>query len=397
MIIQTSRISCKGGIQYLARHLLDKTEENEAIEILVGDRYALDDAHALARAKACTYSIRHLSISPQEEMTPRQLGEFLHSIVAEFRISPERPRLLVRHIKNGRSHFHFAVAEVDPNTLRVLDSRNDFARLERLAREYEKNNGETIQPTRGERQRMKAQGFSNVARKRSERTAPEFDRTKLKHAFAAGRVPFFHELKEQGLEIDYGKSGPILVNGSREFVAAASRASGVTKRQFVQFMEEEKNVEKHSDGRNEDATEYTQKIGNEHRKAASVTIAPGTPGRSRSGKPDCRNTKSDLRRTATTSAHASSGIRQGRSHLPSVADRMKDENRLLYALGKQDLDELLGRARKIATWMCSIFEPKNRRLIRQIKELKLNTAKIGPAETTVPAFSTYNYSRRMAP
>lgn len=148
MIIQTTRISRTGGVSYLARHLLDKTEENDRIEILSGDRAALHDAQALAQGRGCRYCVRHLSISPEHAMTPAQLSVFLRAVDAEFSIGSDRPRLIVRHTKNGRSHFHYAVAEVDPTTFRVLDCRNDFARLEDLARRYEADHGEQVHSRR---------------------------------------------------------------------------------------------------------------------------------------------------------------------------------------------------------------------------------------------------------
>lgn len=86
MIVQTTRISRAGGIHYLARHLLDKTTENERIEVLAGDRQALSDSQALASVKGCRYAIRHLSISQEHEMTPAQLTEFVRSIDTQFRI-----------------------------------------------------------------------------------------------------------------------------------------------------------------------------------------------------------------------------------------------------------------------------------------------------------------------
>jgi len=63
LIVQTTRINRIGGIRHLAKHLLDKPEENDLIEILAGDRATLDDAQTIANAKGCRYSIRHLSIS----------------------------------------------------------------------------------------------------------------------------------------------------------------------------------------------------------------------------------------------------------------------------------------------------------------------------------------------
>lgn len=197
MIVQTTRISRNGGVDYLSHHLLAKVHENERIEVIAGDRHVLDDAHTLAKAKGCKYSIRHLSMSPEREMTPAQLGEFLKSVDAEFRIGPDRQRLVVRHIKKRRSHFHIAISEVDPITLRVLDCRNDYARLEELARSYEQRHDETVQPTRTERRQRKIEGCSGIARKRAERVGNEFDRTKLKLAFGVSGQAFAHELPDR--------------------------------------------------------------------------------------------------------------------------------------------------------------------------------------------------------
>lgn len=237
MIVQSTRISRKGGVRYLVHHLLGKVHENEKIEVLAGDRHALDDAQALARLKGCRYSVRHLSISPQREMTPRQLSAFLRAIDTEFKVGLERPCLVVRHVKKGRSHFYMAVSEVDLITLRVLDCRRDFARLENLARCYEADNGEQVQPTRAERRTQRAEGFSDVARKRAERSAPKFDRTRLRQAARRGRAAFLREIDRQSLRTENGDKGAILVTTDGVFVAAACRAAGMKRGEFQSFLQ----------------------------------------------------------------------------------------------------------------------------------------------------------------
>ena len=229
--------SRKGGVRYLVHHLLGKVHENEKIEVLAGDRHALDDAQALARLKGCRYSVRHLSISPQREMTPRQLSAFLRAIDTEFKVGLERQCLVVRHVKNGRSHFYMSVSEVDLVTLRVLDCRRDFARLENLARCYEADNGEQVQPTRAERRTQRAEGFSDVARKRAERSAPKFDWTKLRQAARRGRAAFLREIDRQSLRTENGDKGAILVTTDGVFVAAACRAAGMKRGEFQSFLQ----------------------------------------------------------------------------------------------------------------------------------------------------------------
>ena len=73
MIVQSTRISRTGSFRYLEKHLLDKHDENERINVVAGDRGVFADAQALADAKGCKYSLRHLSISPDTDMTPGQL------------------------------------------------------------------------------------------------------------------------------------------------------------------------------------------------------------------------------------------------------------------------------------------------------------------------------------
>ncbi|TAZ51021.1 relaxase/mobilization nuclease domain-containing protein [Rhizobium ruizarguesonis] len=392
MIIQTTRISQKGGVLGLARHLLDKLTENDAVEVLAGDRQALFDAHALASAKGCRYSVRHLAVSPEHEMTPAQLSEFLRSVDDEFSVGVDRPRLVVRHIKKGRSHFHVAIAEVDPSTLRVLDCRNDFARLEDLGRRYELSHDETVQPTRTERRRRKVEGFSDVARRRAERTTPHFDRTKLKQAFAASGKAFAHELARQGLRIEDGEKGPILVTAEGAFVAAANRAVGVRRREFSNFMENPTHDRNYF---GIDANPDVRRT--EHGNAPAPPVAPGNarrpgPHRSTHGPADAH---------PGCPAPASPGVedrrRSPRSSLTSIARRTRREQLFPHRLGKLDFDDLLRRAQEMAAWMRSIFEPPAQRLSRKIQELKHEREIVVPAEISTPASVTYDFQRRMRP
>ena len=236
MIIQSTRISRASGVERLEAHLLDKHDDNEAIEIIAGDRGALHDAQSYANLKRCTYSLRHLSVSPQLDMTPGQLADFLTMVEAEFRVGPDRPRLVVRHIKQGRQHFHVVIGEVDPATSRILDCRKDFERLESLARAYERKHSETVLADRRSRRENGREGLSQLGRKRAERVAPDFDRSKLRTAFAAGMVSFAAEMSEQGLHLGRGRKCLILVNADGAFVAAAHRACGAKPAEFLRAL-----------------------------------------------------------------------------------------------------------------------------------------------------------------
>lgn len=392
MIIQATRIAREGGIHYLARHLLDKPHENERIEILAGDRVALQDAHVLATVKGCRYAVRHLSISPEREMTPAQLSTFLKSVDAEFGIGIERPRLIVRHVKDGRSHFHVAVAEVDPRTFRVLDCRNDFRRLEDLARQYEQEHGETVQPSRAERRERKVEGFSDVARKRAERTVPEFDRTKLRRAAAQGRSAFVQELGRQRLRITEGEKGPILVSPTGAFVAAANRAVGMKRREFQKFLNEGLENEHHTriehgvadhadtDRRQPDpASAVVVTFGGARRPGQDRAIV-GTP-RPHFGKPE------------PAGHRAPSPCGKARSLAAPIA-RFR-ERLFLHRLTRLDLDDLLRRALAFAASIRSMLEPETDRLKRQIVETRKRRKSFPPAEPIEAQGPIYSFKRRI--
>lgn len=394
MIIQATRISRSGGVQYLARHLLDKVDENDRIEILGGDRSALHDAQALASARGCRYSVRHLSISPELEMTPAQLSEFLRSVDAEFQIGPNRPRLIVRHIKNGRSHFHLAVAEVDPWTLRVLDCKNDYRRLEELARHYEQDHGESVLPTRSERRRDRAEGFSDTARKRAERVAPSFDRTAIRKSFANGSTAFRAELDRQGLRLAEGEKGAVLVSAKNgAFVSAACRAAGVKRAEFQKFLKEENQNERHR--RNPlRVSQHDRSDGAQHSTASTAPRSSGTPRGTRQD----RATHGNLGANPRSAAHSSGGAQKPRRKVGSLAPAVAWTRAalLLHRLTKLDLDDLLRQARELAAAIMAMFAPESDRLALRIAEAKRNRQAITPAEPIKGQKPGYDLPRRIS-
>jgi hypothetical protein len=393
MIMQSTRIGRAGGVDYLARHLLDKTNDNDKIEILAGDRGALYDAQALAEGKRCKFSVRHLSISPEREMSPAQLAAFVRAIDAEFHVGPDRPKLIVRHVKHGRSHFHVAIAEVDPTTLRVLDCRNDYARFEDLARRYEADHGEHVQRTRTERKAARVEGFSDVARKRAERVSPDFDRTRLKRAFAAGAAAFHAELKRQGLRIADGDKGQILITSDDTIVSAANRAVGIKRAEFQEFMkgiENERVIGSQTQPPGHAREGRTQ----HHAAPTSVVVAGNAGGRPRQDRAVDRPAAADPRHAASTGRRAESRHRQARSPLPALIGRRREE--IMLARLNRELDDLLRRAQEFAEWIASIFEPEASRLSREIAEAKKQKSfpHSSPPAATRPPEPSYHFGRR---
>jgi len=148
MIIGATRVRSASGHEDLANHIW-RGDETEVVITLQGAEADLQDMVEVARNGGHPNAIRHFHLSPGEPMTDAEAFDLVGRIGAEFGFAAEGA-VVVRHVKPRRTahdpmfgtqgnewHWHMLVPEVDPVTLRVLDSRQMFARHERLARDTE--------------------------------------------------------------------------------------------------------------------------------------------------------------------------------------------------------------------------------------------------------------------
>lgn len=141
MLIKATRLRVSVGAAALARHLTN-ADDNESVDIVQGTLADLDDAVADARQFGRTYSVRHFIVAPQVDMDRRQFHEVVDMLGAEFGFDPALP-LIVQHTKAravsgvAGQHWHVVVPETNPATGRVLSSRFDHARHEKVARRAE--------------------------------------------------------------------------------------------------------------------------------------------------------------------------------------------------------------------------------------------------------------------
>lgn len=136
MICKTTRIKT-GGAGNVVRHV-QKTFENEEVHLLEGDpddiEYITDSRAAAHRRK---YSVRHTSLSPDQELSPEQEKWLFDAYKKEWG-AEDRDVVIYRHIK-GRSdgskipHYHVLINEVAPGG-RVLDNKMMFGRNEKISR-----------------------------------------------------------------------------------------------------------------------------------------------------------------------------------------------------------------------------------------------------------------------
>lgn len=148
MIISATRIRTASGHRPLADHVW-RAEGNEEVIIIRGSELDLPAMVTSARRAGMRYAIRHLHVSPGEPMTDDEALEIVCDLAEEFGFHPaaaivvrhEKPRRVAHDLITGAQgvpvHWHVLVPEVDPVTLRALDSSWMHPRHERIARAAE--------------------------------------------------------------------------------------------------------------------------------------------------------------------------------------------------------------------------------------------------------------------
>ncbi|MBR0559744.1 relaxase/mobilization nuclease domain-containing protein [Neokomagataea anthophila] len=143
IIIKATRIKTKSGPRNITNHLLDKHHENEAIEVIQGDRQRMIDAFDLARnkPKTATYALRHFVLSSTEKMTEEQVMETVKALADEFGFD-EAEATIVRHKKERNDkdvsdeHYHITVPEILENG-RIMSNKKNYQRHEKICRQLE--------------------------------------------------------------------------------------------------------------------------------------------------------------------------------------------------------------------------------------------------------------------
>lgn len=271
MLIKSSRIRTSSGAGSLLRHLRN-ADDNEEVNAIQGTAQDMHDAVADAHRFGRTYCLRHWIIAPQLAIDADQFRQCAQAIADEFGFDIEAG-FIVEHKKvraiDGVAdrHWHFVVPEVDPVSGRVLDTRNDYARHEKLGRLLEALFGHPM--TAGPHDKavivaLRAEGHDDVAdcvaRLGDGRERPAEAYTTVQHQVAKrkgldlpllkGHVAdawratgtghdFVNRLAEHGLVIAPGDKDGIWVVRARDgtFIGAAHRLARVRRAEFSNRME----------------------------------------------------------------------------------------------------------------------------------------------------------------
>lgn len=152
IIIKSTRIKTKSGPTNITRHLLDKIEDNEAIELIKGNRQDMVESFDSARNKAgkpSKYALRHWIVNSTEKMTDEQFSRTLQALADEFEFNVD-DATVVRHTKEkdtdnkevSNQHYHITVPEILENG-KVLSDKKNYQRHEKIARTLENEFGFT--------------------------------------------------------------------------------------------------------------------------------------------------------------------------------------------------------------------------------------------------------------
>lgn len=143
IIIKSTRIKTKSGPSNIVRHLLDKPEDNEDIQIIQGDRERMREAFDKARTKTKVpqYALRHWILSSTEMMTIEQVMQSVKKLADEFGFNEEDANIIMHQKERdgediSNQHYHIAVPEVLENG-RVMTNQKNYAKHEKICRELE--------------------------------------------------------------------------------------------------------------------------------------------------------------------------------------------------------------------------------------------------------------------
>lgn len=264
MIVQATRIRTDSGAGRLARHVLDKVQDNESITVLRGRRDELAQFVTDAMEAGKRYAIRHWIVNPGQYWTPAQRDRAVAALLDEFGAA-DRPHMVVAHRKalaTGATveHLHVLVAEVHGG--RVLDSRYSKVRQEKLGRMLEAEFGHA--PTQGrhnkavmerlsverpdlavmlDSQAQPRSAFTAEARQTAKRKGQDLAQVRdlVRQAWhqSDSRAALLSALAESGFRVSDGETAEIWIvtDGDGTFLGSLDRLARVKKADVVERME----------------------------------------------------------------------------------------------------------------------------------------------------------------
>tara|TARA_A100000171_G_C2137731_1_gene151740 strand:- start:233 stop:1537 length:1305 start_codon:yes stop_codon:yes gene_type:complete len=322
MIIKSTRILTKSGVSNLSNHLLNKPHENENIQLMEGFESDFEAFHKEAVLDDSKFSFRHFSINPGTNWTYEQQLAIVDKIKSEYG-AEDRPHLLVKHEKrlsDGTKNEHLHLVLPERFNGKTLSSSWNFARNERLARECEFEFGHKL--TIGKHNKSASyfvsdEKLKNILLENSEKAMPKAAFSSTQHqkskreglslpaiknlikelySESDGFKAFRAALLENGYVIEKGRKTAIVKNQDGEFIGSLNRLLGMSKKDFLYKIKEEKNEkgisEKDSRTTQKESVRSVVSSGQEDKGEHGRNIRVVEPGRGKQNRRVNRNSSS---------------------------------------------------------------------------------------------------------
>ncbi|GBQ61383.1 hypothetical protein AA103196_0006 [Ameyamaea chiangmaiensis NBRC 103196] len=271
MIIQTRAIKASSGATDTATHIFSG-EKNEQIEVLEGSEFQLNNAMQTAQSENLKYGFHHFKISPKEALSREQFSDVLNDLSNEYKFDKD-DITVVEHTKPRATqdaynkHWHVIVPHYQQEQKKALDTKNSYARNEKIARLAEIKNGHAIvQGQHNKAVYMQLLDENKTAEAELVKPLIDLERTSQAHTVNQQRkaekngidLPtekqaikslwqasdnlkaFKSALQSQGYEIKAGqKANTYIIEKNGLFVGSANRLAGMKKEDFAQKYKKE--------------------------------------------------------------------------------------------------------------------------------------------------------------
>jgi hypothetical protein len=137
VIIKGERVTSSRSATPLLRHLLHG-EKNDRVTLVQGTEEDVRAAFADARDASKKFALRHFIISPASKTTRAEAMMILGLLARDFAFDPATAIVFEHNSPRAvatafGTHWHCLVPEIDAATGRVMDSRYNFLRHEKIA------------------------------------------------------------------------------------------------------------------------------------------------------------------------------------------------------------------------------------------------------------------------
>lgn len=174
--------------------------------------------------------VYHLSVSfaPEDQVGPAEMRRIADRLLEGLGLG-EHQALLVGHRDTAHAHFHIMVNRVHPETLRVWRNGHDYARIEEIRRQIERDLG--LRQVRGPHTRdgertpagdRETRGEHRERRRTGEPAFSERTRARLAKDFSSSRswAELDHRLRRHGYRLQARGRGLVVTDGRRSVKAS---------------------------------------------------------------------------------------------------------------------------------------------------------------------------------